>query len=113
MKTLRFAIVAIAVLGSVSAFATNARVESMGKNSKFIMDDISIFDNPANISLYPNFLIGELGHYLYPEGSVRTGENRDPLDPWFGGIFSLDIGGGNSLSIAGVLNRRDERLLKY
>jgi len=111
MKTLRFAVAAVAVCGCVSAFATNARVESMGKNSTFIMDDISIFDNPANISLYPNFLIGELGHYETLNPGV--GNNLDPLDPWFGGIFSLDIGGGNSLSIAGVLNRREDRLLKY
>jgi len=113
MKTLRFIAATVALLGGVSAFATNARVESMGKNSRFIMDDVSIFDNPANINLYPNFLIGELGIYTYPEGSVGPGENRDPMNPWFGGIFSLDIGGGNSLSIAGVLNRKDERLFKY
>ncbi len=112
MKTLRFAVAGVAVLGCVSAFATNARVESMGKNSTFIMDDISIFDNPANISLYPNFLIGELGVYTDSD-NVAPGKNRDPLAPWFGGIFSLDIGGGNSLSIAGVLNRKEERLLKY
>jgi hypothetical protein len=112
MKTLRFAIAAAAVIGSVSAFATNARVESLGKNSTFIMDDISIFDNPANINLYPNFLIGELGNYLYST-SVAPGENRDPLDAWFGGIFSLKISADNSLSIAGVLNRKEERLLKY
>jgi hypothetical protein len=86
----------------------------MGKNSSFIMDDISIFDNPANINLYPNFLIGELGSYLYSKSdSVGVGENRDPLDPWFGGIFSLNIGSDNSLSIAGVFNRKEERLLKY
>ena len=112
MKTLRFAIAAVAVIGSVSAFATNARVECMGKNSSFIMDDISIFDNPANINLYPNFLIGELGNYLYPT-KIEQGENRDPLDAWFGGIFSLKISADNSLSIAGVLNRKEERLLKY
>ncbi|MDR2732621.1 MAG: hypothetical protein LBB36_05325 [Fibromonadaceae bacterium] len=113
MKTLRFAIAAV-VIGSVSAFATNARVESMGKNSTFIMDDISIFDNPANINLYPNFLIGELGVYTGPgTETVDAGENHDPWHPWFGGIFSLDIGGGNSLSIAGVLNRKEERLLRY
>jgi len=112
MKTLRFAIAAAAVVGSVSAFATNARVESLGKSSTFIMDDISIFDNPANINLYPNFLIGELGNYLYST-SVPQGENRDPLDAWFGGIFSLKISADNSLSIAGVLGRREERLLKY
>jgi hypothetical protein len=113
MKTLRFAIAAVAVVGSVSTFATNARVESMGKNSTFIMDDISIFDNPANINLYPNFLIGELGNYITLTDSVWPGQNRDPLDPWFGGIFSLKISADNSLSIAGVLNRKDERLLKY
>jgi hypothetical protein len=114
MKTLRFAIAAVAVAGSVSAFATNARVESMGKSSMFIMDDISIFDNPANINLYPNFLIGELGHYTGPKAAkVKTGENQDPWDPWFGGIFSLSLSSDNSISIAGVLNRRDERLLKY
>jgi hypothetical protein len=113
MKTLRFAIAAATVAGSVSAFATNARVESLGKNSTFIMDDISIFDNSANINLYPNFLIGELGNYLYPTGVITPGQNRDPLDAWFGGIFSLKIGADNSVSIAGVLNRKEERLLKY
>ncbi len=114
MKILRFAIAAttVTVLGTVSAFATNARVESMGKTSTFIMDDITIFDNPANINLYPNFLIGELGTYTHSD-NVAPGTNQDPFDPWFGGIFSLDIGGGNSLSIAGVLNRKEERLLKY
>ena len=39
------------------SYATYARLESMGKSSKFIMDDMSIFDNPANINIYPNFLI--------------------------------------------------------
>ncbi|MDR2595091.1 MAG: hypothetical protein LBC87_10020 [Fibromonadaceae bacterium] len=111
MKTLRFAIAAVAVAGGVSAFATNARVESLGKSSTFIMDDVSIFDNAANINLYPNFLIGELGNYNSID--VLPGENRDPIDAWFGGIFSLKVSADYSLSIAGVLNRREERLLKY
>jgi hypothetical protein len=113
MKILRFAVAAV-VVSSVAAFATNARVESMGKRSTFIMDDISIFDNPANINLYPNFLIGELGVYTGAEtDSVKTGQNHDPMEPWFGGIFSLDIGANSSLSIAGVLNRKEQRLLKF
>ncbi|GHV13658.1 hypothetical protein AGMMS49938_08550 [Fibrobacterales bacterium] len=114
MKTTRF-LVAVLLLGSVAAFATNARVESMGKNTTFIMDDISIFDNPANINLYPNFLIGELGNYAsVPSDSLpKAGANHDPWDPWFGGIFSLKISADNSLAIAGVLNRKDERLFKY
>jgi hypothetical protein len=110
MKTLRFA-TALIIAGSVSAFATNARVESMGKSSMFIMDDITIFENPANINLYPNFLIGELGRY---DGlMVAPGENHDPLDAWFGGIFSLKVRQDIALSIGGTLNRKDEKLLKY
>jgi hypothetical protein len=54
---------AFGILGLGSAFATFARVESMGKNTTYIMDDVSIFDNPANINLYPNYLIGEFGLY--------------------------------------------------
>ena len=113
MKTLRLVVAAAVALCCVSAFATNARVESMGKNSTFIMDDMSIFDNPANMNLYPNFLIGELGNYLHPRDSVKAGENRDPLNPWFGGIFSLGIGAERAISIGGVLGRRDERLLRF
>ncbi|MCL1966730.1 MAG: hypothetical protein FWF67_02485 [Fibromonadales bacterium] len=114
MRALRFVIVLVVVFGSITAFATDARVESMGKSARFIMDDMSIFDNPANINLYPNFLIGELGVYNGSRASgVKSGQNQDPWDPWFGGLFSLNIGGGNALSIGGVLGRKDERLLKY
>jgi len=113
MKTLRLVVATAVALGCVSAFATNARVESMGKNSTFIMDDMSIFDNPANMNLYPNFLIGELGNYLYKDGEVKEGQNRDPRDPWFGGIFSLGIGAERAISIGGVLGRKDERLLRF
>jgi hypothetical protein len=114
MKALRFVIVVVAVFGSIAAFATNARVESMGKSTRFIMDDMSIFDNPANMNLYPNFLIGELGVYNGSRAdAIGSGQNHDPWDPWFGGLFSLDIGGGNALSIGGILGRKEERLLKY
>jgi len=110
MRALRLVIVVVVMFGSMAAFATDARVESMGKSARYIMDDMSIFDNPANTSLYPNFLIGELGVY---RGNAKPGENHDPWDPWFGGLFSLDISGGNAISIGGVLGRKDERLLKY
>ena len=114
MKTLRFVIAIVAVFGSVAVFATNARVESMGKSTRFIMDDISIFDNPANMNLYPNFLMGELGVYNDSRANdVQSGQNQDPWDPWFGGLFSLDIGGGNAVSIGGIFGRKEERLLKY
>jgi len=114
MRALRFVIVMVVVFGSIAAFATDARVESMGKSARFMMDDMSIFDNPANINLYPNFLIGELGVYNGNRAdNIKSGQNHDPWDPWFGGLFSLKISGGNALSIGGVLGRKEENLLKY
>ena len=102
------------VLGVGSAFATFARVESMGKNTTYIMDDVSIFDNAANINLYPNYLIGEFGPYTQ---DVKTGTNMDPQHPNFGGIFSLSLGDENNpdprLSIGGLFGRINNELMRY
>jgi len=112
-------------------WASNARIESMGKHATFFMDDISIFDNPANINVFPNFLIGELGSFLpnsYDTLAQKSGSasgvslnnpryNRDPAQPWFGGLFSYSLSDktdGNmypQVSIGGALNRQDLTLL--
>ncbi len=101
-------------LGVGSAFATFARVESMGKNTTYIMDDVSIFDNPANINLYPNYLIGGFGAYL---DDVEVGKNKDPQHPTFGGIFSLSLGTEESpdprISIGGLFGREDSELFRF
>ena len=101
--------VAFGILGVGSAFATFARIESMGKNTTYIMDDVSIFDNPANINLYPNYLIGEFGPYTE---DVPAGTNQDPRFPNFGGIFSVSLGDENNpdprLSIGGLFGRISE-----
>lgn len=101
--------VAFGILGVGSAFATFARIESMGKNTTYIMDDVSIFDNPANINLYPNYLIGEFGPYTE---DVPAGTNQDPMHPNFGGIFSISLGDENNpdprLSIGGLFGRVSE-----
>lgn len=98
---------AIGVFGVGSAFATFARVESMGKNTTYIMDDVSIFDNPANASLYSNYLIGGFG--AYTDNDLKAGGNRDPQHPTFGGIFSVSFGEGGSpdpkFTIGGLLGR--------
>lgn len=98
---------AIGVFGVGSAFATFARVESMGKNTTYIMDDVSIFDNPANASLYSNYLIGGFG--AYTDNDLKAGGNRDPQHPTFGGIFSISFGDGNNpdpkFTIGGLLGR--------
>jgi hypothetical protein len=114
--------IGILVFGSVqSSWATYSRVESMGKRADFFMDDISIFDNPANMNIFPNFLIGELGVYRQNEGdtSASSRRNLDPSNSWFGGIFSYSLSknkeSGNlypQISLGGAFNRRDEDLLQ-
>lgn len=104
----------VAVLGATQVFATYARVESMGKHATYIMDDISIFDNPANINIFPNYLIGEMGAF---QDDLSAGSNRDPQHPWFGGIFSLALGQEDSrdprFSIGGAFNRVDEKTFRF
>jgi len=101
--------VAFGLVGLGTSFATFARIESMGKNTTYIMDDVSIFDNPSNINLYPNYLIGEFGPYTQ---DVATGTNQDPMHPNFGGIFSLSLGDENNpdprLTIGGLFGRMSE-----
>lgn len=107
---------------AVPSWATYSRVESMGKRADFFMDDISIFDNPANMNIFPNFLIGELGVYQAQAGdsaasSAQVRRNLDPEGSWFGGIFSYSLSknkeNGNlypQISIGGAFNRTDEEL---
>ena len=106
---------AFGILGVGSAFATFARVESMGKNSTYIMDDVSIFDNPANVNLYSNYLIGGFG--AYTDNNLTAGGNVDPQHPTFGGIFSMSFGDDNNpdpkFTIGGLFGRINEDLAMY
>lgn len=114
--------IGIFLIGSAQvSWATYSRVESMGKRADFFMDDISIFDNPANMNIFPNFLIGEMGVYRQSEGdtSANVRRNMDPSNSWFGGIFSYSLAKnketGNlypQISLGGAFNRRDEELLQ-
>jgi hypothetical protein len=90
----------------------------MGKKADFFMDDVSIFDNPANINIFPNFLIGELG--AFPQNSSDSLSGFDPMHSWFGGIFSYSLGRGKSpsslypqLSIGGAFNRVDKEIFDF
>ncbi len=108
-----------------AAFASFARVESMGKSADFFMDDVSIFDNPANMNIFPNFLIGELGTFpgvTVPDTGANPplGGNRDPDNSWFGGIFSYSLAKNKErsapypqISIGGAFNRMDDEILPY
>jgi hypothetical protein len=116
---LRKTALGLLVLGMTGpAWATYSRVESMGKRADFFMDDISIFDNPANMNIFPNFLIGELGTYRDTAAtSALVRRNMDPANSWFGGIFSYSLSKnketGNlypQISLGGAFNRQDEEL---
>ncbi len=111
MRINKYLLLSTMFAGVLSTYATEARVESMGKNSNFIMDDISIFDNAANIGVYQNQLIGGFGTY---QDSEEGDLNIDPQSPSFGGIFSIGIGDNKKRDpkffIGGVLNRQDELL---
>ena len=115
LKTVAAVGTAFGILGVGSAFATFARIESMGKNTTYIMDDVSIFDNPANINLYSNYLIGEFGPYT--DNNLKAGGNVDPQHPNFGGIFAISLGDANNpdprISIGGLFGRIDADLIQY
>ena len=115
LKTVAAVGTAFGILGVGSAFATFARIESMGKNTTYIMDDVSIFDNPANINLYSNYLIGEFGPYT--NNDMKAGGNVDPQHPNFGGIFAISLGDANNpdprISIGGLFGRINTDLVQY
>jgi hypothetical protein len=105
----------------VSSLATDARVVSMGRHDAFFMDEVSIFRNPANINIYPNTVYGSYGVYRQEDDNsdfnAMSATNRDPVDPFFGGIISYSLNQGNDngsqypmLSVGAMFNRRDEML---
>lgn len=84
-------ILSILILATGS-FASQARIESMGKRPAFFLDEMTMFDNPANATFYSNALMGELGFYEQKAlGPNNVGFNKDPFEPWFGGLFKYNL----------------------
>lgn len=87
-----FVVLVFSLLYVTSVVASEARIISMGKSDAFFMDEISIFRSPGNVSMYSNMLMGDFGNYIddpmQGNQSFILG-NRDPLNPWFGGIVGL------------------------
>jgi len=122
---MRKVLIAIFIAGFYfTLFGSDARVLTMGRSDAFFMDDISIFRNPANVSIYPNMLMGSMGIYVQDpelddttEFSALRSRNRDPQKPFFGGILSYSLNqsadAGDQypmLSLGLVFNRYDEML---
>jgi hypothetical protein len=94
--------------------ATNARVEAMGKNPTFFLDDATIFQNPANATLYSSALYGELGYYTQSDLTpVKRGSNHDAWTPFFGGLFDFHVDSlmpNPKVTIGGIVGRDDRNL---
>jgi len=97
----------------VGSYATDARVVVMGRHSDFYRDEVSVFKNPSDISLYPDMLYGSFGWMdEKPQGSFEL-RNVYPQDPFFGGMMSYRISeeeNGPMFSIGLFVNRRDDIL---
>jgi hypothetical protein len=103
-----------------TVLATPARVITMGRTDAFFMDDISIFKNPANVNVYPNMLVGDLGSI--ERDTADSADDSDfrnliPRRPFFGGVLSYSLNQSTDagdqfpmLSIGAVFNRYDPML---
>jgi len=53
-------LITLAVVTSI-LYATESRIESMGKRDIFFRDDMQVFKNPATIGIFGNFVMGTMG----------------------------------------------------
>jgi len=104
----------------VGSYATDARVAVMGRHSTpwFYRDEVSVFTNPADMSLYPNMIYGSFGWVPEPRLNETT-ETRElsynyqynlARDPHFGAMLSYrfsDEETGPMFSFGAFVNRRD------
>jgi len=118
MKLAHILALALALSFASSVFATQSRVESMGKRPAFFLDDITIFDNPANATFYSSALMGELGFYkMNTLGPDDVGTNKDPLTPWFGALFKFGLSDKDmrdpQITIGGFLGREHYNFTRF
>jgi len=97
---------------ATSVFATQARIEGMGKRAAFFLDDATMFDNPANATFYSNALMGELGFW-----NNSIGQREDPLSPWFGALFRYGLSKDGfrdpQITIGGFFGRDHNEFLRF
>jgi hypothetical protein len=90
----------------------------MGKRPAFFLDDMSIFENPANATFYSNALMGELGFYNQNSLGINDiGRNQDPFTPWFGGLFKYGLSDKGlkdpQITIGGFFGREHYEFTRY
>jgi len=82
-KLIAAIIVAVLAFGATMAMATESRIETLGDQGLYLMDDTNIFTNPATVAYYPNMVIMHMGG--------NDGENQ---------CLATDVPGGNCIQWA-------------
>lgn len=92
-------------------FATDARVETMGRNSNFFRDETQIHQNAANLGLYDKIIYGSYGA-IARDNDWTTGVDWRPELPHFGAAISFGQkdGSQSKFSIGATFNRVDSAL---
>ena len=99
---------------SCAVFATDARVETMGKTDRFFKDETSIHRNAADLGLYDKIMYGSYGFVDYD--AARQQANNEgtwiPKLPMFGGAVSLGQKEGSlsKFAMGATFNRIDSTL---
>jgi len=104
-------VVAIMLAGvSCAVFATDARVETMGRTDRFFKDETSIHRNAADLGLYDKIMYGSYGFIDSTSNSSYKG--IVPKLPMFGGAVSMGQKEGSSskFAIGATFNRVDSAL---
>jgi hypothetical protein len=86
-KLLIAAVVAILTFGATMAMATESRVETLGNQGLYLMDDTNIFGNPAAAAYYPKMVKLHMGGYVKGDSSESDSSDSNA------DIFAY--GGGN------------------
>ena len=117
---MQYALVFCILILAAPLFATQARIESMGKRPAFFLDDMTIFENPANATFYSNALIGELGFYDQASRRLNAGNigsNQDPYTPWFGALFKFGLSEKEmrdpQITVGGVFGRKHWEFMRF
>ena len=106
MKKIIMGVLAAGVACAV--FATDARVETMGRMDNFFRDETSIHKNAANMGLYDKIMYGSYGFVDQSTGFDRI----SPKLPYFGGMLSFGQTEGSlqKFAVGATFNRVDSAL---
>ncbi len=87
MKKSIFLLIGLLLLLSVSSFATQTRVMTMGNNNMILLDDENIWLFPSRINDYPNIAIADFGYYNSDFTDFGINWQFDQENPWVLGTY--------------------------